>query len=51
MHLDDLDSVEVRSRNLGQVHHQHRADCEVGRDDPAQPLLTARGLELVDPIR
>ena len=30
--LDDLGGVEVRRRELGEAHHQHRADREVGHD-------------------
>ena len=48
MHLDDLGRLEVRSGDLGQVHHQHRADREVRRRNPAQLLGFARGLEFVD---
>ncbi len=31
--LDDLGGLEERSGELGEPHHQHRADREVGRDD------------------
>jgi hypothetical protein len=30
--LDHLRGVEERSRKLGEAHHQHGADGEVGRD-------------------
>src|SRR4051794_21415838 len=32
MELDDLGTVEVRRSNLGEAHHQHRADREVRHD-------------------
>ena len=31
--LDDLGRLEVRRGQLGEAHHEHRADGEVGRDD------------------
>src|SRR5260370_14414463 len=38
----------MRRGDFRQVHHQHRADREVGRDDPTQAFRFACGLELVD---
>ena len=35
MQLDDLDRLEVRCGNLGEVHHQHGTDAEVGSDEHA----------------
>ncbi len=51
VHLDHLGRIEVRSRDVGQVHHQHGADGEVWGDDPTQSLALARGLELVHRVR
>ena len=48
VHLDDLHRIEQRRGDFGQVHHEHRPDREVRRDDAADMLLVASGLELVD---
>ena len=50
VHLDDLDRLEMRSGDFREVHHQHRADREVRRDNPAKTLVLAGGLELVDSV-
>src|SRR6266852_3313841 len=41
VHLDHLGRLEMWGRDFGQVHHQHRADREVGRDDSAEALFLA----------
>ena len=40
--LDDLGGLEVRRRDLGEAHHQHRADGEVGGDDAVRPPSNRR---------
>ena len=37
--LDHLNGVEVGRGDLREVHQQHRAEGEVGGDDPAEPPL------------
>jgi len=50
VHLDNLDRVEMRGRDVSEMHHQHGANGEVWGDDPPDPLRVARDLDLVDPI-
>jgi len=42
VHLDDLDGLEVRGGQLGEPHHQQRADGEVRGDEDRDP---GRGVE------
>src|SRR5690606_36942356 len=47
--LDDLDGLEERRRLLREVHHQHRADAEVGGDeDVARRVVGQPGADRVD---
>ena len=41
--LDDLRGLEVGRRQLGEAHHQHRADREVGRHEHVRPAVPALG--------
>ena len=47
MQLDDLGAVEVRRCQLGEAHHQHGTDREVGSDDAvAAAELRPEGLDV-----
>ncbi len=46
--LDDLGRVEVLRRDARHVHHQHRAQREVGSDHAADLLLRALPCEAID---
>ena len=46
--LDDLHRIEVRSRDVREMHHQHGADRKVRRHDSADALCGACCFELVD---
>ncbi len=50
VHLDHLDGVEMRSGDVGEVHHQDRAHREVRGDNPAHSLALAGRFELVDGV-
>ena len=50
VHLDDLGRIEQGRRDLGEMHHQDRADGEVGRHDAAHAFRLAGGLDPVHAV-